>query len=200
VNEQLSVFDGEKKMFLTQVAGALGVNDRTIQRYAKKLFPGLVKNGTATKLSELQVTKIKLELEKAKNLDTAVELPKTDLEKELLIRQAMQFQDEKINNLQSQLEQAKPAIEFHKQVGDSSGLHTIAEAAKMLGTGRNRLFGKLRGNNVLRDNNEPYQRFIESGYFEIKENPYNEHINAQTFVTAKGFIWLQRFFRKEQKG
>jgi len=97
----------------------------------------------------------------------------------------------KIEQQAGQLEQAKPAIYFHEKVGDSSGLHTVAEVAKMLGTGRNRLFEKLRNENILRDNNEPYQRYIESGYFEVKENPCNEHVNAQTFVTAKGLQWLQ---------
>lgn len=94
-------------------------------------------------------------------------------------------------NQAKQLENAQPAIEFHEQIADSTGLHTVAEVAKMLGTGRNRLFEWLRESAILRGNNEPYQSFIDQGYFEVKESLNNKHVNAQTFVTPKGLVWLQ---------
>jgi len=88
--------------------------------------------------------------------------------------------------------EAKPKVEFYDQVGDCEGLHTVAEAAKMLGTGRNKLFSWMRMHKILRDNNEPYQRYVNAGHFEVKENPYNDHIKAQTFVTPTGLQWLQK--------
>lgn len=193
MNDQLDIFksDPGDNMTVKEVAFALSVSERTIQRYVKKIFPDIPVERSATLLSQEQVTMIKLDLEKNKHLDNAVELPKTDLEKKLLIKQAMSFLNEEIEELKGQLEQAKPAIEFHNQVGDSTGLHTVAEVAKMLGTGRDRFFTWLRSENLLRDNNEPYQRYIESGYFKVKESPNNKHVNSQTFVTPKGLTWLQ---------
>lgn len=89
--------------------------------------------------------------------------------------------------------EAKPKIEFYDKVGDCEGLHTVAEAAKILGTGRNRLFRYLRYYKFLRKNNEPYQRFIEAGYFEVRENPYNDQVNTQTCITPSGLQYLQKF-------
>lgn len=92
--------------------------------------------------------------------------------------------------------EAKPKIEFYDKVGDCKGIHTVAEAAKMLGTGRNRLFSWMRLYKILRANNEPYQKHIEAGYFEVKESPENGHVNTQTFVTPSGLQWLQKLRRK----
>jgi phage antirepressor YoqD-like protein len=198
MNDQISIFEEpEKKMFLTQVAGALGVTDRTIQRYVKKLFPGLMKNGRATALSELQVTKIKLELAKAKNLDSVVELPKTALEKKLLVKQAYDILNEEIEELKNQLEEAQPKIEFHKQVGDSTGLYSVGQAAKVLSMGRNKFFELLRDESIFFDR-EPYQRYIDRGYFVLKTTVVNDHMQKQAFVTGKGLQWLQKRFYVKQ--
>lgn len=68
--------------------------------------------------------------------------------------------------------------------------------AKSLGTGRNRLFQFLRDQKVLLANNAPYQRFIDAGYFVVKEKPIqmgDEVINkTQTYVTAKGVDWIAK--------
>lgn len=193
MNDQLSIYDGnEKTMTIKQISEVLGVSESTVQRYIKKVFPEKIENGIQTFLSEREVTAIKLKMQQNQHLTRSAELPKTDLEKELLIQQAMQLQAEKIQILQSRLEEAKPKVEFYDQVGDCEGLHTVAEAAKMLGTGRNKLFSWMRMHKILRDNNEPYQRYVNAGHFEVKENPYNDHIKAQTFVTPTGLQWLQK--------
>jgi anti-repressor protein len=88
--------------------------------------------------------------------------------------------------------EAQPKIEFYETVGNAQGLHTVAEAAKLLGTGRNRLFSWMRTYKILRENNEPYQKYIEAGYFEVKENPTGDYLNTQTFVTPTGLQWLQK--------
>lgn len=65
----------------------------------------------------------------------------------------------------------QPKAEAFDALCDSKGLYTMAEAAKVLGIGRNSLFARLRENGVFisrgDDYNTPYQRYMK--YFEVKQ-------------------------------
>ena len=58
--------------------------------------------------------------------------------------------------------------------------------------GRNKLFQWLREQKILMKSNIPYQRYIDSGYFQVKEStfktPYGEKTAQTTYVTGKGQI------------
>lgn len=74
--------------------------------------------------------------------------------------------------------------------------------AKALGySGRNTLFKFLRENGILMKDNVPYQRFIESGYFTVKEFTLvkgDERKNIpQTFVSAKGVEFIEKLIEKK---
>lgn len=92
MNKELST---EKTMTVKEVAEIMDKDISTIRKIGKTLFPEVFKHGIVTNLTEKQVTAIKL------NLGKNSSLPKTELEKELLIQQAMQFQQEKIIALQT---------------------------------------------------------------------------------------------------
>lgn len=98
--------------------------------------------------------------------------------------------------LEAQNAELKPRALIADRIHDAGGDMKIAEAAKILGTGQNRLFKILRGLGVLNSANIPLQRYIESGYFHVKERPIvkGEEVEAyqQTFVTPKGLCWLAR--------
>lgn len=94
-----------------------------------------------------------------------------------------------------QIEEQKPKIKSFEQFIDSSELTSMSEAAKLLklGYGRNILFKNLREMNILRKNNEPYQQYINSGYFEIKTtHTYKDKRTTVTFVTSKGLEYLRK--------
>lgn len=96
------------------------------------------------------------------------------------------------------LEAAQPKIEFYDQVADAEGLHSLGEAAKLLGYGRNTFMAKLREMKILMDSNAPYQRYKDLKYLDTKENTIGgekKFIKIQTFVTGKGLIWLQSKFK-----
>lgn len=104
------------------------------------------------------------------------------------------------------IEEQKPLVEFANQVSNTTSLIDMNQMAKLLKDekipiGRNRLFEILRQKEILRYNNEPYQRYIESGYFKLKENtydtPYGTKTYVKTLVTGKGQIWLTEKLRKE---
>lgn len=69
-------------------------------------------------------------------------------------------------------------------------------AAKALSWGRNKLFAELRRRGILMSGNRPYQRYIDTGYFVVKEKPINMggtvFNKPQTYVTAKGLSWLEK--------
>lgn len=203
-DSQLTIYDNANLMTVPEISHVLAVSESTVLRYIKKTMPSKIVNGKQTFLNEAEVTAMKLKLQQNQYLVSPDELPKTDLEKKLLIQQAIGFLNEEIDELREQvenktkqLEEAKPKIEFHDQVGDSAGLHNMAETAKLLdrGYGRNIMMQKLRYMLILMKNNIPYQSYINSGYFEVKENFIGgdyKFVKAQTFVTPKGLIYLQK--------
>lgn len=95
-----------------------------------------------------------------------------------------------------QIEYQKPKVEFFDEVADSSGLMDMGIIAKQLGYGRNTFFKMLRQKHVLQSgkfkNNQPYQQYIDSGYFVVKLSGASDGFIAQTFVTPKGLTWLHK--------
>lgn len=100
-----------------------------------------------------------------------------------------------ITQLNHKIEQDKPLVDFASQVSDTTDLIDIGALSKLirkqgLNIGRNKLFEWLRENKFLRPNNEPYQKYINDGYFKTKESTYfvgvEPKIAIKTFVTGKG--------------
>lgn len=65
---------------------------------------------------------------------------------------------------------------------------------KKISIGRNRLFEWLRQNGYLMRNNIPYQKYIESGYFTVKEftftSPLGTKTYQKTYITGKGQLFI----------
>lgn len=93
-----------------------------------------------------------------------------------------------------------PKAAMHDLFLSAGNNQTMNDVAKTIGVGRNKLFALLRDKSVLRTNNTPYQRYIDAGYFVVKEKTItmgDQAINKpQTFVTARGVDWLGRLLRK----
>ena len=79
--------------------------------------------------------------------------------------------------------------------------HDLATAAKMLGTGRNRLTADLKRRKILDCNRLPRQQDIDAGRFHValKQHTGNPLMNngngviyPKTFVTSKGLLWLAK--------
>lgn len=103
-----------------------------------------------------------------------------------------------IRQLNEKIKADQPLVEFAEQVAVTENLIDMNEMAKLareenVPIGRNRLFSWLRGKGILMGNNLPYQRFIDRGYFAVKESVFEtgsmSKTYQQTFVTGKG----QRF-------
>ena len=86
-----------------------------------------------------------------------------------------------LRNQNQQLMEQKPKVEFANHVGSSKDLLTIGQFSKLvhdenIPVGRNRLFKWMRDKGYLRQNNEPYQQYIDSGYFKKKSCPAGRRI------------------------
>lgn len=107
---------------------------------------------------------------------------------------------------EKKIEEQKPLVEFANKVSNTSNVIDMGKMAKLLkdeniNIGRNRLFTWLRKNKILMSNNIPYQRYIEGGYFQVKEStyetPYGTKTQQTTYVTGKGQIYITEKLRKE---
>lgn len=124
-------------------------------------------------------------------------LPFADEQTKLMFRGVL----ETVRKQNEQIAAMKPKAEAHDRFISGENLQTVAQVAKALGTGRNRLFEFLRQKKILMSNNTPYQQYIDRGYFEVKETPKtlgNKQINfTQTYVTAKGVDFIFRLLQEQ---
>lgn len=108
-------------------------------------------------------------------------------------------QEEKLA-IQQQLQLAAPKAEMYDVALSADNAQTMSIVAKTLGYGRNKLFAFLRKQGVLRQNNEPYQEFIDRGYFRIRQVPISRSSGTQnkpqTLVTAKGMDYIAKLLKK----
>lgn len=96
----------------------------------------------------------------------------------------------------------EPLASFAKTAFATDDKVDIGMSAKILklGFGRNTLFDKLRKAGVFFANrNEPKQRFIDAGYFEMKEkfierNNHPGFVVTKVLVTQKGLAYLNHMF------
>ena len=127
-------------------------------------------------------------------------LPHIDENAKLIFRatlESMRKANEKIAIMQ-------PKADFFDQVASSKDAIDIGTAAKVLkipGVGRNTLFEKLRQSGVLMNNNQPYQKYIDQGYFRVVEQKYTKpdgstSINIKTLVYQKGLDFIRRTISK----
>lgn len=111
-----------------------------------------------------------------------------------------------ITQLNKKIAHDKPLVDFATQVSNTDDLIDIGALSKLLqkqglDIGRNKLFRWLKDNKFLRLNNEPYQRYINEGYFQTKETTYligeEPKISIKTYVTGKGQQYLFNKLSKE---
>ena len=97
-----------------------------------------------------------------------------------------------------------PKAEFYDDVAGSKDAISIGEVAKILGIrklGRNNLFQLFRDKKILQPNNQPYQKFVDIGYFRIIEQRYTTQngdtkINIKTLVYQKGLDFIRRIIKE----
>ena len=110
-------------------------------------------------------------------------------------RWAEEYEEKKA--LEMKVEKDKPKVEFANQVSIAKATDCIdfSAMAKILkdhdlNIGRNKLFDLARKFKWLRPNNEPYQNYINQGYFTVVEYLKNGRPMTKTLITGKGQLYI----------
>lgn len=206
-----------KKELVTikELSNLFKVSRGAIENATNKHFPEKMKKGITTYLNEVEVTIIKKEIEGHHNLSSTCEVEniKTQIDKQIIINQALQYSNELIEELNNQVKQLeykveidKPKVEGYNIFIESGKLLSFEIVAKNLSSGsikmgRNTLIKRLREKKVLQWNNIPYQKYLK--YFEVKEkiikNGSSRFSTSTTKVKPEGveFIYNLLFKTKE---
>lgn len=111
-----------------------------------------------------------------------------------------------INKLNERIRHDQPLVEFANQVFNTDNLIDMNAMAKLaveenIPIGRNRLFRWLRENEILMSGNLPYQKYIDRGYFAVKESVFETDsftkTYQQSYVTGKGQAYIIGRLKKE---
>lgn len=126
----------------------------------------------------------------------------------VMAQKKIELREQQLKEKDAQLELQKPKVDFADHVTDSDNaidMGTFAKYAQKQGItmGRNTLFKWLRDQGVLMDNNVPYQRYLNAGWFKVIELTYNtgsgQYTNPKTLVTGKGQVAPINYIRKHYK-
>lgn len=97
------------------------------------------------------------------------------------------------------LAEQQPLVEFAQAVNNASNSMDIGNFAKILGTGRTRMFAWLKDNGYFMSNSKPYQKHIENGNFVMIETTFERGDTTQLYakpqITGKGQIYIEKAFR-----
>lgn len=129
--------------------------------------------------------------------------PETALSRMDILKIAMEAEEER-QRLLAKTQEDAPKVAFHDKVIAAPDAISVSEAAKILGTGRRRLFAFLRHNKWVSRYNEPYQSKIEAGLMDVKlgswEHPdHGIQKSVTALITGKGLAKLQAEFCQAQE-
>ncbi len=131
-----------------------------------------------------------------KELQNKFTIPQTFSQALLLASQQAKL----IELQESKIKEDAPKVEFANAIERSENSILIGQFAKMDGRlGQNKLFKILRDKKVLMNQgprkNEPYQKYLNQGVFELTESTYeakgNTYNARTTLLTGKGQTWLK---------
>ncbi|NUU94797.1 hypothetical protein XO10_00480 [Marinitoga sp. 1135] len=140
-----------------------------------------------------------IEVEKRYKKIQTPKLPQNYLE---ALKELVRVEEER-QALEAENRQMKPKAEAFDELISTDGKYTMSEVAKLLNWGRNRLFKFLRMQGILRNNNEPYQEYVDRGYFKLRTYTIKhtdfEEVKVQTLVTPKGLEWIRKILKREME-
>lgn len=114
-----------------------------------------------------------------------------------------QHQQAVIEEKDAKIAKIQPKADFAEAAFKAEGKVDIGQAAKILnlGFGRNTLFGKLRDAGIFfKDRNEPKQKYIDAGYFEmtllppIRRDNHPDILCQKVFCKPKGLAYINHLF------
>ncbi|WP_197261639.1 phage antirepressor [Brevibacillus laterosporus] len=100
---------------------------------------------------------------------------------------------------EEQLILQQPKVQAHDRFIDAKNYQLMRESGKSLGIGEKKLYAFLRGIKILNHKNEPYQVYVNEGYFVVKQRTFGNSslFNVPiTYVTAKGLNYIDKLVER----
>ena len=120
-----------------------------------------------------------------------------------ILQKRVEIAEQKIKQLEEKNAKLQPKADFAETAFKAEGKVDIGQAAKILnlGFGRNTLFKKLREADVFfKDRNEPKQKYIDAGYFEmtllppIHRDSHPDILYQKVLCKPKGLAYINYLF------
>lgn len=157
-------------MTVKEVAVAFGYEPDTIRKKAKELFPDMVANGKATRLTEAQATAIKQALTpRTLALKSEVHKSTTDLEMFQRVAESIAWLTTKVQEQQEALALAAPKIAVADNFLRSDRHMSITDAGKHLGMKQGHTLDCLRAGGYLTEKNKPTSKALDENVLHIKQ-------------------------------
>lgn len=203
-NNDTSLVKEEKLMTIKQLSDVLGVSRDLIEKRVKEVYPGKMKKGVTTKLNEMECTFIKMRIQENSSIATSddrrklVEMPQTNLERKMVVQQAMMILSDEINELKTQLAIQAPKVEYHDEVLDTSTSFTTQQIAEELGMTAQGLNKKLKDLRIQYKKSGQWMLYVEhkgKGYTKTRTKVFTRssgknETNHYTVWTEKGRKFL----------
>ena len=132
---------------------------------------------------------------------------------DLLIEAGQALKEEKLKRelAEKQVKQLEPKADGYDKFLNADGSISMSNLAKLLkekdiNMGRNKLFEYLRNKKVLmisnNNYNQPYQKYVDQGYFIIHEKVISHNTKPDTVVTVttvtpKGIDYIYKIIKKD---
>lgn len=109
---------------------------------------------------------------------------------------------------ETKLIEAQPKIEVYDAITNSDNTVDMGEVARLISVpgkviGRNNLFALLRQEKILMPDNQPYQNYVDSGYFRIIMMDYKipsgeTRWKPKTLVYPKGLAYIKKVVERDR--
>ncbi|MBB3213947.1 phage antirepressor YoqD-like protein [Herbaspirillum sp. Sphag1AN] len=111
---------------------------------------------------------------------------------------------EQVIALENKVQEQAPKVAVHDALVEANNGQEMSEVAKVLGSGRGRLYNFLRELGIIKPypSTEPYQVYVDRGWFKLQERTWYDRIHrlrkaySKTLITGKGVIGIQKLWVK----
>lgn len=153
----------------------------------------------ATKFNDEARAKLVLRWEELENKVRKSEIVMPNFSNPAEAARAWADQYEQRLKLEAKAREDAPKVEFYDTTAKSDDTFDLDNVAKTLNyknIGRNNLFKILKEQKVLMRNRNPYQKYVDCGYFKIIQQPFDRGgkpgINSKTVVYQKGVDFIKK--------
>ena len=153
----------------------------------------------ATKFNDEARAKLVLRWEELENQARKSEVVMPNFSNPAEAARAWADQYEQRLKLEAKAREDAPKVEFYDTTAKSDDTFDLDNVAKTLNyknIGRNNLFKILKEQKVLMRNRNPYQKYVDCGYFKIIQQPFDRGgkpgINSKTVVYQKGVDFIKK--------